>query len=288
MIKGYCQFGMMNEAILCMNSMRKVRCIPDEFTYTTLITGYAKQGNIIGALRLLCDMMKRRCQPNVVTYSSLINGYCKLGDTDAAEGLFANMQSEGLFPNVITYTILIGSLFKKDEVVKAAVYFEHMLLNRCSPSDITLHCLVSGLTNSMACIISPNCSDTVKMHDKHALLDIFKGLVNDKWDPRNSAYNAIIFSLCRHNMLGKALDIIDKMASKGYSPDSVTFISLLYGFCSVGKPRGWRSILPNEFRRDQLEIASRYKILFNQYVAKSVGCEVSSALQLYLEECRSS
>ena len=99
---------------------------------------------------------------------------------------------------------------------------------------------------------------------------------------------AIIFSMCRHNMLGNALDIINKMAHKGYSPDSVTFISLLYGFCSVGKSRDWRSILPNEFQRDQLEIASRYKILFDQYVAKSVGCEVSSALQLYLEECRSS
>jgi hypothetical protein len=46
-----------------------------------------------------------------------------------------------------------------------------MLLNRCSPSDITLHCLVTGLTNSMACIISPNYSSTVKMYDKHALLD---------------------------------------------------------------------------------------------------------------------
>ena len=69
MIKGYCQFGLMNEAILCMNSMRKVGCIPDDFTYTTLITGYAKQCNVVGALRLLCDMMKRRCQPNVVTYS---------------------------------------------------------------------------------------------------------------------------------------------------------------------------------------------------------------------------
>lgn len=125
------------------------------------------------------------------------------------------------------------------------------------------------------------------MHDKGALLDIFRGLVNGNWDPGNAAYNAIIFSLCRHNMLRNALDILNKMANKGYSPDSVTFIALLYGFCSVGKSRDWRSILPNDFRPDQLEIASGYKILFDQYVAKSVGCEVSSALRLYLEECRS-
>lgn len=168
------------------------------------------------------------------------------------------------------------------------MYFEYMLLNQCSPNDYTLHSLVTGLCNSMASIISSHCSSTVNLHGKGALLDIFRALVNDRCDPRNSAYNAIIFSLCIHNMLGEALDLKNKMANKGYKPDSATFLSLLYGFCSVGKSREWRTILPNEFQRDELEVASRYKILFDQYVVKSVGCEVYSVFQLYLEECRSS
>nr|XP_034594834.1 pentatricopeptide repeat-containing protein At1g52620-like [Setaria viridis] len=246
-VKGYCQFGMTDEAILCMSSMKKVGCIPDEFTYTTLIDGCAKQGNISGALSLLCDMMKRRCKPNVVTYSSLISGYCKIGDTDTAEFVFENMQSEGLLPNVIHYTILIGSLFKKDKVSKAAAYFE--------PS--------------------------VKLHDKNALLDVFKGLVSDGWI---SAYNAIIFSLCRHNMLGKALDLKDKMVSKGYSSDPITFLSLPYGFCFVGKPRNWGSILPNEFQKNEFETIFRCKMLLDQHAVDTVSCEVSRIIQLYAEE----
>ncbi|TVU50766.1 hypothetical protein EJB05_02155, partial [Eragrostis curvula] len=284
MIKGYCQFGMMNEAILCMSSMKKVGYIPDEYTYTTVIDGYTKQGNMSAALRLLCDMMKRRCKPNVVTYSSLISGYCKIGDTDTAEDLFENMRSEGLFPNVIHYTILIGSLFKKDKVRKAAAYFERMLLNHCSPNDVTSHYLVNGLTNSTTWIINSNYSSTVKFHDNNALLDVFKGLVSDGWDPRISAYNSIIFSLCRHNMLAKALDFKDKMANKGYSPDPITFLSLLYGFCSVGKPKNWGSILPNEFQKGELETIFKYKTLLDQHVVDSVSCEVSRVVQLYAEE----
>ncbi|CAN6339533.1 unnamed protein product [Urochloa humidicola] len=287
MIKGHCKFGMMNEAILCMSSMRKAGCIPDKFTYTTLIDGYAKQGNMSAALRFTCDMMKRRCNPNVVTYSSLICGYCKIGDTDSAEGLFATMQSEGLFPNVVHYTILIGSLFKKDKVVQAAEYFEHMLLNHCSPNDATLHYLVNGLTNCLPSIINSKYSYSVKAHKNSALVDVFKGLISDGLDPRISAYNAIIFSLCRHNMLEKALDLKEKMANKGYSPDPVTFLSLLYGFCSVRKPRDWRSVLPNEFQQVELEIICRHETLFNQHVDKSVSCEASRVLQLYVEEFQS-
>jgi pentatricopeptide repeat protein len=285
MIKGYCKFGMMSEAILCMSSMRKVGCIPDEFTYTTLIDGYAKQGNISAALRFLCHMMKRRCSPNVVTYSSLISGYCKIGDMDSAEDLFENMQSEGLFPSVIHYTIIIGSLFKKDEVIKAAAYFESMLLNHCSPNEVTLHYLVNGLTNSMSCIINlTSHSSTVKVHNKSALLDVFKGMVSDGLDPRISALNATIFSLCRHNMLEKALNLKDEMANKGYTPDPVTFLSLLYGFCSIGKPSNWRGVLPNEFQQDEFEIIFRYKTLFDQHVVKSVSLEVYRVLQLYAKE----
>jgi pentatricopeptide repeat protein len=229
-------------------------------------------------------MMKRRLHPNVVTYSSLISGYCKIGDMDSAEDLFQKMQSIGLSPNVIHYTIIIGSLFKKDEVAKAAAYFESMLLNHCSPNEVTLHYLVNGLTNSMPFIINLTSSSTVKVNNKSALLDVFKGMVSDGLDPRISALNAIIFSLCRHNMLEKALNLKDEMAKKGYTPDPVTLLSLLYGFCSIGKPSNWRGILSNKFQQDEFEIIFRYKTLFDQHVVKSVSLEVYRVLQLCAKE----
>jgi pentatricopeptide repeat protein len=284
MIKGYCKFGMMKEAVTCMSSMRKAGCIPDEFTYATLVDGYTKKGDISASLRLLCDMMKRRCKPNVFTYASLICGYCNIGDTYSAEDLFAKMQSEGLFPNVVHYTVLIGSLFKKNKVIQAAAYFEHMLLNHCPPNDATVHYLVNGLINCRHGMVNSNRSDTKQAHEKSALLDVFRGLISDGLDPRISAYNAIIFSLCRHNMLGKAMDLKDKMSNKGCLPDPITFLSLLYGFSSVGESGKWRSALPNEFQQDEFEIITKYMALFNQHVISSVVGEVSRILQLHSEE----
>ena len=72
-----------------------------------------------------------------------------------------------------------------------------MLLNHCSPNDATFHYLVNGLTNSMPCIINLTSHSTVKVHNRSALLDAFKGMVSDGLDPRISALNSIIFSLCR-------------------------------------------------------------------------------------------
>ena len=144
--------------------------------------------------------------------------------------------------------------------------------------------LVNGLTNSMPCIINLTSHSTVKVHNRSALLDAFKGMVSDGLDPRISALNSIIFSLCRHNMLEKALNLKDEMAKKGYAPDPVTFLSLLYGFCSIGKPSNWRGVLPNEFQQDEFEIMFRYKALFDQHVVKSVSLEVYRVLQLYAKD----
>lgn len=188
---------------------------------------------------------------------------------------------------MVTYTILIGSLFKKDKVLRAGLYFETMLLNHCSPNDVTLHYLVNGLTSCTPCVINSICCNTSEVHGKDALLVVFKKLVFDIGDPRNSAYNAIIFSLCRHNMLREALDFKNRMAKRGYVPNPITFLSLLYGFCSVGKSMNWRTILPNEFQQEEFEIIFRYKFLFDQYATESVCCEVSRVLQQYLAECKS-
>ncbi|KAG2622874.1 hypothetical protein PVAP13_3KG043270 [Panicum virgatum] len=259
MIKGYCKFGMMGEVILCMSSMRKAGCTPDEFTYTTLIDGYAKQG-----------------------------------DTDNAEDLFANMQSEGLFPNVVHYTILIGSLFKKEKLAEPRAHGDpdrHVEVPDLSagvrmarggpgptcggpgPRPQVLSISTSGTRGDtgpvpereagpgplvrMPCIINLTSHSTVKVHNRSALLDAFKGM---------------------------ALNLKDEMAKKGYAPDPVTFLSLLYGFCSIGKPSNWRGVLPNEFQQDEFEIIFRYKTLFDQHVVKSVSLEVYRVLQLYAKE----
>jgi hypothetical protein len=57
------------------------------------------------------------------------------------------------------------------------------------PINIVLNYLVNGLTNNTTWIINSNCSSSgVELHDNYALLDVFKGLVSDGWDPRISAY----------------------------------------------------------------------------------------------------
>ncbi|XP_008796595.2 pentatricopeptide repeat-containing protein At1g52620 [Phoenix dactylifera] len=283
MIKGYCKFGMMNDAILCINSMRRDGYCPDEFTYTTVIDGYAKQSDLDGALSVFGDMMKRRCKPNVVTYSALINGYCRKGDIDTAEILFNNMQSHGLIPNVVTYSILIGSFCKNKQITRAVAFFEEMLSNKCPPNDVTFHYLINGLINSTPYLDS-TCATDLQGNSKIAFLDIFVNMISDGWDRRSAAYNAIIFCLCKHQMVTKALELRGKMVAKGCLPNSITFLFLLHGICAEGKSAEWKSILSCHFQQNELEIAFKYTRLLDQHLHNGTTSKASWILQSLLEE----
>ena len=285
MIKGYCKHGMMSYAISCINKMRQDGLRPDEFTYTTIIDGYVKLSDLNGALGVFCDMVKRKCRPNVVTYTALINGFCRKGEFSRAETLLREMQTYGLVPNVVTYSIFIGTFCKDNKIARAASFFEEMLLQKCPPNDVTFHYLINGLTNSISLPDSMSKSG-IQEYSESALLNVFINMVSDGWDYRTSAYNAIIFCLCKHQMLTKGLELRDKMLQKGCSPDSITFLFLLHGICSDGKSREWKSILSCDFQQRELETALAYTKLLDRHINQGASSGVSFILHSLLDDSK--
>ncbi|KZV26111.1 pentatricopeptide repeat-containing protein [Dorcoceras hygrometricum] len=276
MLKGYCKFGMMNDAVLCMSRMTNRNIKPDEFTYSTIIDGYIKQNNFCSAVSMFSQMLKRNIAPNVVTYTSLLSGFCQNGDFKGAEKIFKTMETNAITPNVVTYTILIGSLCKKGDLVKAALIFERMLGSKCSPNDVTFHYLINGLSNNSASVISR--TDRESDHQMPMLLNIFGAMISDGSHPISGAYISIISCLCLHRMLGIALQLTDKMLHKGFVPDQVTFVALLYGFCSEGKSKDWRSIIPPKLIGTEHDVALTYWSIFSHYTSHEVTSEVSLIL----------
>jgi pentatricopeptide repeat protein len=57
-------------------------CIPDDFTYNTIIDGYCKRGMLHEANELLKDAVFKGFVPDRVTYCSLIKGLCAEGDVE--------------------------------------------------------------------------------------------------------------------------------------------------------------------------------------------------------------
>nr|CAB3459297.1 unnamed protein product [Digitaria exilis] len=296
MVRGLCLEGRVEDGRKLIEARWGAGCIPHVVFYNVLIDGYCRRGDIGRALLLLGDIYTKGFLPTVVTYGAVINWLGRKGDMEKIGSLLGEMRVRGLSQNVQIYNTVIDALCKWQSASQAMAVLKimfaaknllaEMLEQNVQPDKFVYTTLIDGFIRSEnlsdarkvfefmeekgVCpdVVGYNAmikgyyhSGIVKAEKKTTLLDVFKVLVSDGLDQRISTKNAIIFSLCRHNMLEKALEWKDKMANKGYSSDCITFLSLLYGFCSVGKPGNWRNILPNEFQKDEIEIILRHPAL---------------------------
>ncbi|KAJ6714791.1 RESPIRATORY COMPLEX I CHAPERONE (CIA84) putative [Salix viminalis] len=282
MIKGYCKFGMMNDALTCVQRMKDGDHSPDEFTYSTIIDGYVKQNDLRSALKLFGQMVKQKYMPNVVTYTSLINGFFRTGDSSRAEKTFEAMRSSGLKPNVVTYTILIGCFCKEGKISKASSFFELMLLNRCIPNDVTFNYLINGLTNNVATAISNKANESLEIKAS-LMMDFFRTMISDGWEQRAAAYNSVLICLCHHKMVNVAMQLRDKMTSKGIFPDPVSFAALLYGLCLEGRSNEWKNSISCKLNEREHQIAVNYSEKLNQLLPQGLTSEALKIFHTLLE-----
>ncbi|KAM1011485.1 hypothetical protein ACFX2C_046821 [Malus domestica] len=181
MIKGFCKFGMMMDALSCFEKMQKVHHHPGEFAYSTIIDGCVKQHNLDATLSFFELIVKQGCKPNVVTKTSLIYGFCHKGDSCGDEGNRA----------------------------KAASFFELMLKNKCIPNDVTFHYLVNGFTNNEPGAIPKEVNES-QQNEKSICLGVFRRMISDGWFQKAAVYNSIIICLCHHGMGKTAIQLCEK------------------------------------------------------------------------------
>ncbi|KAJ6701369.1 RESPIRATORY COMPLEX I CHAPERONE (CIA84) putative [Salix koriyanagi] len=97
-----------------------------------------------------------------------------------------------------------------------------MLLNKCIPNDVTFNYLINGLTNNVATAISNKANESLEIKAS-LMMDFFRTMISDGWEQRAAAYNSVLICLCHHKMVNVAMQLRDKMTSKGIFPDPVSF-----------------------------------------------------------------
>ncbi|KAK3189051.1 hypothetical protein Dsin_028612 [Dipteronia sinensis] len=102
-IKTMCKLGLVNDALEVFREMPIRKCVPDVYTYCTLMDGLCcKDNRIEEAVLLLDEMQVEGCFPTPVTFNVLINGLCMKGDLTLATKLVDNMLLKGCEPNEVT------------------------------------------------------------------------------------------------------------------------------------------------------------------------------------------
>lgn len=209
LIKGLCKnSGTMDAAMKIFREMPKQECVPDSYTYGTLINGMCRFGKIDEAQDLFREMEMKGCSPSVVTYTSLMHGLCQSKKTDEAMQLFGEMKSKGIEPNKFTYSCLMDGLCKDGRSSEAIDLLEMMKLKRYTPNNIIYTTLINGL-----------CKEG-KVHEAVELLDRMKlqGL-----KPDAGLYGRIITCFCDMSKFREAANFIDEMVLGGATPSRLSW-----------------------------------------------------------------
>jgi len=74
-----------------------------------------------------------------------------------------------------------------------------------------------------------------KIGETRAAIQLLRKIDGTLTEPDVVMYNTIIDCLCKHKLVPEACDLFSEMSVKGVSADVVTYNTLIYGFCIVGK-----------------------------------------------------
>ncbi|KAF6169216.1 hypothetical protein GIB67_013646 [Kingdonia uniflora] len=183
-------------------------CIPDSYTYGTLINGLCKLGKISEAKDLFEEMDAKDCSPTIVTYTSLIHGSCLSNILDEAMELFEEISRKGIKPNMVTFSSLMDGLCKGGCSLQALKLREKMVGKRFSANTIIYNNLVSGLCKEGKVL------DAVQTLDRMKL----QGLKLD-----GVLYGRLVNSLCNSSMFQEVANLLNEMVPGGMLPIHVSW-----------------------------------------------------------------
>ncbi|XP_057949935.1 pentatricopeptide repeat-containing protein At5g46100 [Malania oleifera] len=253
--------GTIDAAIGVFREMPNRGCMPDSYTYGTLINGLCRLGKTGEAKELFKEMEVKGCSPTVVTYSSLIHGLCQSRNLDEALGLLEDMISKSIEPNVFTYSSLMDGLCKSGRSSEAMELLEIMVAKRLAPNMITYSTLIHGLCTEGKLQEATEILDRMKLQGLKPDAGLYSKLINGFCDIRNfqdaanfldemvlegispnrvtwslhvRIHNAVAQGLCTGGGPNRAFQLYLSMRTRGISIDARTFDSLVNCFCKKG------------------------------------------------------
>ncbi|CAN0853194.1 Pentatricopeptide repeat-containing protein At5g46100 [Linum grandiflorum] len=209
LIKALCKNGdTVDAALKIFLEMPSRGCVPDLYTYGTLINGLCKLGRISEGKDLFQEMEGKGCLPSVVTYTSLIHGLCQSEKVDEAMNLFEKMKSNKVEPNVFTFSCLMDGLCKAGRSRQAFELLGLMVGKRLQPNTITYSTLITGLCKE------GKLSEAVELLDRMKL----QGL-----KPDAGLYGRVIIEFSAVRRFQEAANFLDEMVLGGVKPSRLTW-----------------------------------------------------------------
>lgn len=223
---------------------------PNRRTYNTMLKGVANSGLLKEAL-LLADEMKRLRLWDTVTTNTVVHATIKVGDLQLAEDILANYtakkwdaQHKAHHPNVEAYTELLDAYSKMKQLPKAIATLQTMRKRDVIPNEVTYTCLLGGFgrcrkteqaKSTLQFMNSTNVRVTTKSYNA-----LISGLV--QWNTFSDYSNEQLVSSDYNDQelderVDEALKLLRHMIHRGVHPNDITVSVLVDALGRCVPPR---------------------------------------------------
>ena len=134
-----------DEALVCFQSIKDMKCDPDVVTYSIMINGLCKIRKFNKAFVFWQEMQKKGLKPNTITYTNMISGLAKAGNVYEANDLFGRFMAGGGIPDSACYNAMIEGLSNANKAIDAYALFEEARMKGCRINSKTCVVLLDAL-----------------------------------------------------------------------------------------------------------------------------------------------
>lgn len=293
-ICGYISEGLLMEVFRKKRQMVDKGIGPDTISYTILIDGFSKLGNVEKAIGFLKKMRKGGLEPNLITYTAIMLGFCKKGKLEEAFAIFKMVGDLGIEVDEFMYATLIHGFCMRGDLDGVFCLLDEMEKKGINPSIVTYNMVINGLCKfgrtAEADKISKGISgDTITYSTLlHGYIEEenITGILETK---RRLEEAGVFMDVVMCNILIKALFMVGAfedayilykgMPEKGLAADSITYCTMIDGYCKVGRIDEALEIF-DEFRRTPVSSVACYNCIINWLCKQSM---VDMATEVFIE-----
>ncbi|BFG16760.1 hypothetical protein CerSpe_030330 [Prunus speciosa] len=244
-ISGYCQKGLLREALLIFVQMQTQGLMPDSFSMSSALSACGKLGLVELGHQIHGHIIKRGYLDEFVL-NSLIDMYSKCGFVDSAYMIFDKIQHLG----VITWNSMISGFSQNGDPVMAISLFDKMFLNCLKINEVAI------LSVIQACSELGYLEKGKWVHHKlitygvgkdlyidTALTDMYAKcgdlqsaqVVFDMMEERSVvSWSVMIAGYGMHGKINAAISIFTQMRDTGMQPNEITFMNILSACSHAG------------------------------------------------------
>ncbi|XP_071731829.1 pentatricopeptide repeat-containing protein At1g80880, mitochondrial-like [Rutidosis leptorrhynchoides] len=217
-LNGWCNIYVdIVEAKRVWKEMDKCQVIPDEYSYTHMISCFSKVNNLFDSLRVYDEMKKRGWRPNKTVYNSLVYVLAHENCHEEALRILDKMKEMDLNPDSNAYNLLIRPLCKAGKLEDARSMLSRMLEENVNPTIDTYHAFLEG-------------KDSTVVEN----LELLERMMKSGNGPNKDTLFILLDKFLQLNEVDNALKIWLKMKEYEVLPDSAHYVMMVDGLVRNG------------------------------------------------------